>query len=235
MSLDGQVAVVTGGASGIGAAVAAGLAGDGATVEIFDLENGVDVSDEQSVSDACEGVVGRHGRIDVLVNNAGHTSIAPLLEMTEAEWDRELDVALKGAFLVSQAVARVMVGQGSGRIACLASTAAESARVGGASHCAAKAGVAMLVKVMALELGPRGITVNAVAPGLVPTPAERTTEEYREAFRRMNPVGRLGRAEDVAAAIGFLVSDEAAFVNGAVLPVDGGFLAGRPLPAQRAL
>jgi NAD(P)-dependent dehydrogenase (short-subunit alcohol dehydrogenase family) len=90
----------------------------------------------------------------------------------------------------------------------------------------------MLAKVMALELAPHGITVNAVAPGLIPHERERTSGQYREAFKAMIPVGRLGRAEDVARAIGFLVSDEAAFVNGVILPVDGGFLAGRPLPAQ---
>jgi NAD(P)-dependent dehydrogenase (short-subunit alcohol dehydrogenase family) len=155
------------------------------------------------------------------------------MEMSEADWDLELDVGLKGAFLASQAAARAMVARsGGGRIVCLASTAAESARVGGASHCAAKAGVAMLVKVMALELAPHGITVNAVAPGLIPHEAERTSGEYREAFRRMIPLGRLGRPDDVAATIGFLVSEEAGFVNGAIVPVDGGFLAGRPLPAQ---
>src|SRR5262249_34573021 len=133
-----------------------------------------DVRDRAAVHGLVESVLAAYGRIDVLVNNAGRTSIAPLLEMSEAGWDLELDSSLKGTFLASQAVARAMVARGGGRIVCLASTAAESARVGGASHCAAKAGVAMLVKVMALELGGRGITVNAVAPGLVPSQAEAT-------------------------------------------------------------
>jgi NAD(P)-dependent dehydrogenase (short-subunit alcohol dehydrogenase family) len=189
-----------------------------------------DVRDRAAVRRLVEWAVADFGRIDILVNNAGRTSIGTVLEMSEDAWDLEMDVSLKGAFLASQAAARVMVDQGSGgRIVCLASTAAESARVGGAAHCAAMAGLAMLVKVMALELAPHGITVNAVAPGLVPHDAERTSAAYREAFRSMVPAGRLGRPTDVAQAIGFLVSEEAAFVNGAVLPVDGGFLAGRPL------
>jgi 3-oxoacyl-[acyl-carrier protein] reductase len=250
--LAGKVALITGVGQNIGLATARVLVGRGAALAVSDVEaeigrrvadelsgmgrveaRAADVRDRAAVQGLVDWVVGAFGRLDILVNNAGRTSIGTVLEMSEADWDLEMDVALKGAFLASQAAARVMVAQGSGgRIVCLASTAAESARVGGASHCAAKAGVAMLTKVMALELAPHGITVNAVAPGLVPHEQERTSNAYREAFRGMIPVGRLGRAGDVAQAIGFLVSDEAAFVNGAVLPVDGGFLAGRPLPKQ---
>ena len=251
-ALDGKVALITGVGQNIGPATARLLASRGAAVAVNDLDGAVaarvagelsgraaafpaDVRDRAAVQALVESVLASFGRLDILVNNAGRTSIAPVLEMTEADWDLELDCSLKGAFLASQAAARAMVARGSGgRIVCLASTAAESARVGGVSHCAAKAGVVMLVKVMALELARHGITVNAVAPGLVPTPSERATEEYREAFRRMVPVGRLGQPEDVAHAIAFLCSEEAAWINGAVLPVDGGFLAGRPLPPQRA-
>jgi 3-oxoacyl-[acyl-carrier protein] reductase len=253
-SLAGKVALITGVGQNIGLAPARVLAARGATVAVSDLDadlarrvadelstagqaqaRAADVRDRAAVQGLVDWVVDAFGRVDILVNNAGRTSIGTVLEMSEADWDLELDVSLKGVFLASQAAARVMVAQGTGgRIVCLASTAAESARVGGASHCAAKAGVVMLVKVMALELAPHGITVNAVAPGLVPHEAERTSPAYREAFRQMIPVGRLGQPTDVAQAIGFLVSDEAAFVNGAVLPVDGGFLAGRPLPSQHA-
>jgi NAD(P)-dependent dehydrogenase (short-subunit alcohol dehydrogenase family) len=253
-SLAGKVALITGVGQNIGLATARVLAARGAAVAVSDVDAAVarrvadelsiagralarpaDVRDRAAVQGLVDWVVGAFGRVDILVNNAGRTSIGPVLEMSEEDWDLELDVSLKGAFLASQAAARAMVAQGSGgRIVCLASTAAESARVGGASHCAAKAGVAMLVKVMALELAPHNITVNAVAPGLVPHEAERTSTEYREAFRQMIPLGRLGRPDDVAQAIGFLVSEQAAFVNGAILPVDGGFLAGRPLPRQHA-
>src|SRR5262245_47332486 len=253
-SLAGRVALITGVGQNIGLATARALAARGAAVALSDLDGEVaaraaaelagagralarpaDVRDRAAVQGLVDWVIDAFGRIDILVNNAGRTSIGTVLEMSEADWDLELDVSLKGTFLASQAAARAMVAQGSGgRIVCLASTAAESARVGGASHCAAKAGVAMLVKVMALELAQHGITVNAVAPGLVPHEAERTSTAYREAFRQMIPLGRLGRPADVAQAIGFLVSDEAAFVNGAILPVDGGFLAGRPLPPQHA-
>ncbi|HEY3081675.1 MAG TPA: SDR family NAD(P)-dependent oxidoreductase [Chloroflexota bacterium] len=248
--LAGKVALITGVGQNIGRATARALAARGALVALNDLDGAKaarvveelpsaararalpgDVRDRSAVQALVEAVLAAYGRIDVLVNNAGRTSIAPLLEMTEADWDLELDSSLKGTFLASQAAARAMVARGGGgRIICLASTAAESARVGGASHCAAKAGIAMLVKVMALELGRHGITVNAVAPGLVPSPAEVTSPAYRDAYRQMVPLGRLGEPEDIAGAIAFLASDAAAWINGAILPVDGGFLAGRPLP-----
>jgi NAD(P)-dependent dehydrogenase (short-subunit alcohol dehydrogenase family) len=251
LDLTGKVALVTGVGQNIGLATARLLAGAGAAVAVNDLEAALaenaarelraaggtalalpaDVRDRAAVAQMVQAVHDAWGRVDVLVNSAGVGSFASVLEMAEEAWDRELDTNLKGTFLVSQAVARAMVARGQGgRIVCLASTAAESARLGGASHCASKAGVAMLVKVMALELGLHGITVNAVAPGLVPGPQQASTQAYRDAYCQMVPLGRLGQPEDIAQAIGFLASDAAAWITGEVLHVDGGFLAGRALP-----
>src|SRR5438552_3827768 len=202
-SLAGKVALITGVGQNIGLATARVLAERGAAVAVSDVEADIarrvaaelstvgsararpaDVRDRAAVQGLVDWVVGDFGRVDILVNNAGRTSIGPVLEMSEADWDLELDVSLKGAFLASQAAARAMVARRrGGRIVNLASAAAESARVGGAAHCAAKAGIAMLTRVMALELGPHGITVNAVAPGLVPHEQERTSEAYREGYR----------------------------------------------------
>jgi NAD(P)-dependent dehydrogenase (short-subunit alcohol dehydrogenase family) len=193
-----------------------------------------DVRDRAAVAAMVQQTLGALGRLDILVNSHGQGSFASVLEMDEAAWDLELDTNLKGTFLVCQAGARAMVAQGQGgQIVCLASTAASSARRNGASHCASKAGVVMLVKVLALELGEHGIRVNAVAPGLVPRADHGSTPEYMDAFCRMVPLGRLGEPEDIARAIGFLASDEAGWITGEVLHVDGGFLAGRALPANR--
>jgi 3-oxoacyl-[acyl-carrier protein] reductase len=252
VSLVGKVALVTGVGQNIGLATARALAAAGADLAVNDLRGEIatavaaelavagkaiavpaDVRQHEAVRQMVDSVLTEFGRLDILVNNAGAGSFAAVLEMEELAWDRELDTNLKGTFLVSQAVARAMVAQGTGgRIICLASTAAESARIGGASHCASKAGVVMLVKVMALELGEHGITVNAVSPGLVPSTTQQTSGAYREAFRRMVPLGRLGQPEDVAQAIAFLASDEATWITGTVLHVDGGFLAGRSLPVS---
>jgi NAD(P)-dependent dehydrogenase (short-subunit alcohol dehydrogenase family) len=251
LDLTGKVALITGVGQNIGLATARLLAGAGAAVAVNDLDAALandaareleaagaralavpaDVRDGAAVARMVQAVQDTWGQLDILVNSAGAGSFAPVLEMTEEAWDRELDTNLKGTFLVSQAAARAMVARGrGGRIIGLASTAGESARVGGASHCASKAGVAMLVKVMALELGPHGITVNAVAPGLVPGPRQASSQAYRDAYCQMVPLGRLGRPEDIAQAIGFLASDAADWITGEILHVDGGFLAGRPLP-----
>jgi 3-oxoacyl-[acyl-carrier protein] reductase len=169
VSLDGQVAVVTGGASGIGAAVAQGLQDDGATVEVFDLKNGVDVADEQSVRRACDEVVGRHGRVDVLINNAGIYPHIPFEEITFAQWRHVLATNLDGVFLCSHAVYPVMRSRRYGRIVNISSATFFIGYPGLSAYVASKGGIIGFTRALAREAGPHEITVNAVTPGLIAT------------------------------------------------------------------
>ncbi len=244
--LAGKVALINGVGGNIGLASARRLAQLGATLAVSDLDPRVaeraaselgapalsaDIRQAADCQRLVQEVVDRLGRLDVLVNTAGQSSFGSVLEMSAEAWRLEIETNLTGSFLVAQAAARAMVAaDNGGRIILFGSTAAESARAGGVSHCASKAGVLMLTKVMALEMGQHGITVNAVSPGLVPHPGQSSDTTYREAFTKMVPLGRLGRPEDVAGAVAYLASDEAAWVTGEVLHVDGGFLAGRALP-----
>ncbi len=247
-----RVVMVTGGAHGIGLAIARAFAGEGARVIIFDRQADVaqraadeitaatgaealavtaDVRDAEAVSAAVTQSVDRFGQIDVLVNNAGIYPNTPVLEMDEAEWDAVFDVNVKGMFLVSQAVARAMVERGNGgRIVNISSGAAESGRVGAAHYCASKAAVNMFTKVLALELAPHGIVVNAVGPGLIEIPGWSLSQDYIDAIVSTSPMGRIGQPEDVARAVLYLASPTATYITGTTLYVDGGNLAGRPLP-----
>ena len=223
MSLDGQVAVVTGGASGIGAAVAQGLAQDGATVEIFDLENGVDVTDEQSVRRACDAVVGRHGRVDVLVNNAGIYPHIPFDEITFAQWRHVLATNLDGVFLCSHAVYPVMRSRGYGRIVNISSATFFIGYPGLSAYVASKGGIIGFTRALASEAGPYDITVNAVTPGLIAT--EKALAEEAEVFDEIVPqqaVGRPGRPEDISDCVRFLVRPESSWITGQTFNVDGG-------------
>ena len=223
MSLDGQVAVVTGGASGIGAAVAQGLAQDGATVEIFDLENGVDVTDEQSVRRACDEVVGRHGRVDILVNNAGIYPHIPFDEITFAQWRHVLATNLDGVFLCSHAVYPVMRGRGYGRIVNISSATFFIGYAGLSAYVASKGGIIGFTRALASEAGPYDITVNAVTPGLIAT--EKALTEEADVFDEIVPqqaVGRPGRPEDVSDCVRFLVRPESSWITGQTFNVDGG-------------
>ncbi len=223
MSLDGQVAVVTGGASGIGAAVAQGLAQDGATVEIFDLKNDIDVTDEQSVRRACDEVVGRHGRVDVLVNNAGIYPHIPFDEITFAQWRHVLATNLDGVFLCSHAVYPVMRSRHYGRIVNISSATFFIGYAGLSAYVASKGGIIGFTRALASEAGPYDITVNAVTPGLIAT--EKALAEESEVFDEIVPqqaVGRAGRPEDISDCVRFLVRPESSWITGQTFNVDGG-------------
>jgi 3-oxoacyl-[acyl-carrier protein] reductase len=244
---DGRVAIVTGGARGIGAGTAKRFAGEGAAVAVLDLDEaaaseaaaglgaadaigvGCDVSDEQAVARAVQRVVDELGGLDVLVNNAGITRDNLLFKMSVADWDSVLAVHLRGAFLMSRAAQQHMVEARYGRILNLSSVSALGNR-GQANYSAAKMGLQGFTRTLALELGPFGVTVNAVAPGYIVTEMTDATarrvgvdpEEYRAAAAEQNPIRRVGWPEDIAAAAAFLCSEEAGYVTGQTLYVDGG-------------
>jgi 3-oxoacyl-[acyl-carrier protein] reductase len=241
--LDGRVAIVTGGSRGIGAAIAALLAEHGAAVVVSGrdavrMQQAVQALEERGasvhgvVADAAkredadrlvEAAKERYGRLDLLVNNAGITRDGLLIRMKDDDWDRVMDVNLRGAFLMTRAAAKVMVRQRSGRIVNIASTAGAMGNPGQANYSAAKAGLIGLTKATARELAHWGILVNAVAPGLIETDmAAAISAEAREALLAQVPLKRIGSAREVAEMVGFLAGDGAAYVTGQVFHVNGG-------------
>jgi 3-oxoacyl-[acyl-carrier protein] reductase len=240
MRFKDKVVMVTGGAAGIGRVTAEAFAREGAKLAICDVnpEAGeaaanalgpeasfekVDVASEAAVSAWADAVAKRYGRIDVLVNNAGITRDALLLRMKEADWDLVLNINLKGAFLCTRAAVRFMAQQRSGRIVNVASVVGVVGNVGQANYVASKAGLIGLTKTVAREFAARGITVNAVAPGFIETQMTAVlSDKVKEAFLAQIPLGRAGSPEEVAAAVTFLASDQAAYLTGQVLHVSGG-------------
>jgi 3-oxoacyl-[acyl-carrier protein] reductase len=245
--LDGRVALVTGGARGIGRATAVRLARGGARIAINYKGNQAaaeeckrlveeagssaaiiqgDVSVEADVDRlAKDALAFGGGKIDILVNNAGITRDDLLIRMTSEAWDAVLDLNLRGAFLVTRAVMRSMMKARYGRIVNVSSIAGVAGNAGQANYAAAKAGLIGFTKTVAREMASRNVTCNAVAPGFVPTDLTNALlEQMQETILKNIPLGRFGTVEDVAAAIAFLVSDDASYITGQVLVVDGGMV-----------
>jgi NAD(P)-dependent dehydrogenase (short-subunit alcohol dehydrogenase family) len=233
--LTGRVALVTGAGRGIGHDLALALVGAGATV-VSGIRGGdaptesvtIDLRDVGSIRAAVDTVVERHGRIDVLVNNAGLGTNHDALDVTEEEWDELMAVNLKGLFFTCQAAGRHMVARRYGRIVNMSSQAGHVGIRRHAAYSASKGGVELLTKVLALEWGPYGVTVNAVAPTFVRTPgtAERLDRpEFLDDVLTRIPIGRVGTTTEVAAAVIFLASPSAGLVNGTSIVVDGGWTA----------
>ena len=238
-SLDGKVALVTGGSRGIGAAIARELGRAGARVavnyrsgreaaeavaaEAGGIAVGANVGDPAEAQALLEQVEAELGDVDALVNNAGITRDTLIARMSDEDWDEVIDTNLRGAFNTCRAVSRKMLRRRSGAIVNLTSVVGLHGNPGQANYAASKAGIIGLTKALARELGTRGVRVNAVAPGYIATELTNVlSEEVRGAILGNTPLGRLGDPEHVAAAVRFLCSDEAAFVTGEVLLVDGG-------------
>ncbi len=241
--LDGKVALITGSARGIGKAIAVKLAQEGADIVIVDVNlelaeetakeiegmgrksiaYKMDVTNLEEVEKTMEDVVNKMGKIDILVNNAGITKDNLMLRMKESDWDAVIAVNLKGVFNCSKAVLKYMMKQRSGKIINIASIIGLIGNPGQANYSASKAGVIALTKTMAKEIGSRNINVNAIAPGYIDTEMTRKLpENIRQEMLKLIPLGRMGQPEDVANVAAFLASDDANYITGQVIVVDGG-------------
>jgi 3-oxoacyl-[acyl-carrier protein] reductase len=240
---EGRVAIVTGASQGIGEAIARDLAGEGATVVLADVQlekleavvrsiaesggraesHAVDVADLAAVERTVAAVAAAHQRIDHLVNNAGITRDGLLMRMKEEDWDAVLRVNLKGTFNFSKAVLRTMIAARYGRIVNIASVAGLMGNAGQTNYAASKAGVIALARSLAREVGARGITVNAVAPGFIATAmTDRLPDEVKASYLEIIPLKKFGLPKDVSSAVKFLLSDDASYITGQVVSVNGG-------------
>jgi 3-oxoacyl-[acyl-carrier protein] reductase len=242
LDLTGKVALVTGASRGIGAAIARRLAAQGATVvaaargsnaesNVADIvlaggkaeAASLDVTDPPSVDAVVKHVLATHGRIDILVNNAGITRDQLLMRMKRDDWDAVIGTNLTAAYTCSQAVLRPMLKQRGGRIIAISSVVGQMGNAGQVNYAASKAGLIGMAKALAREVASRGITVNVVAPGMIDTDMTRTlTDTTSETWALQIPLGRLGTPEDVANTVCFLASDEASYITGQVIAVNGG-------------
>ena len=251
-NLTGKVAIITGARRGMGKSHALELAKAGTKVVVSDIseedcqkvvkeirkegEEAIaikcDVSKKEEVSEMVKRIIEKFGKIDILVNNAGICQFKPFLELTEEEWDRTIDINLKGYFLVAQAVAQEMVKQKSGTIINIASVAMGQVGVGLTNivhYCASKGGIVAMTEAMALELAPFNIRVNAISPGMIETPMINPVKgdsKMMEAMLTRVPMKRVGRPEEISKAVLFLASDGSSYMTGSTIVVDGGWLAG---------
>ncbi len=245
MKLENKIAIVTGGAKGIGKATVIKFVKEGAIVDLWDLDEKsgnelvkeleqigyktsfqrVDVSKIDQVENAVKNVIDQYSKVDVLVNNAGITMDASLKKMTPDQWQKVIDVNLTGVFNCTKIVSQFMLEKQTGVILNATSVVGIYGNFGQTNYVATKSGVIGMTKVWARELGRKGITVNAVAPGFIETEmVAAMPESVLAGMREKTPVGRLGKPEDIANAYAFLASSEASFINGAILSVDGGIV-----------
>lgn len=245
MELDGKVALITGGAQGIGRVISEELAGQGAHVVLGDVnlegaektaaeikQSGakasavrIDVSSAADVQSVFDSIIKEYKPVDIVVNNAGITRDGLLVRMKEADWDLVMDINLKGSFLCSQQAAKQMMKQKSGAIVNIASIVGIMGNFGQANYSASKAGLIGFTKTLAREVAPRGIRANAIAPGFIDTEMTRVLEEsVRTKLVEQIPLARLGQPEDVARCVSFLVSEKASYITGQVINVNGGML-----------
>lgn len=242
LNLEGRVALVTGASRGIGRAIALRLAAQGAIViagargtnaqpvvdEILAAggratAHAIDITDPTTVTEAVAATLAAHQRIDILVNNAGIAKDQLMLRMKRDDWDAVIQTNLTGAYTCVQAVLKTMVKQRAGRIISISSVVGQAGNAGQVNYAASKAGLIGMTKALALEVASRGITVNAVAPGLIETDMTKgISEGAHEEWAAKIPLQRLGTPDDIAAAVAFLASDEASYITGQVLAVNGG-------------